>query len=122
MIKARGWSYQAIFLQDGSMRTLPSAHWSLRPLPSCIFSRGEAVRRPLPTIMHFFHEMGSWKYFGLIGNALLYSRRRPWMIYIYTTFQNKKDFDGEDIETNYPRDTIVIIHFFPRDRAVCLGL
>jgi len=22
--------------------------------------------------MYFFHEMGSWKYFGLIGNALLY--------------------------------------------------
>jgi hypothetical protein len=41
---------------------------------------------------------------------------------IYTTFQNKKDFDGEDIATNYPRDTIVIIHFFPRDGAVCLGL
>jgi hypothetical protein len=44
----------------------------LRPLPSCIVSRGEAVRHPLPTIMHFFHEMGSWKYFGLSGNALLY--------------------------------------------------
>ena len=35
--------------------------------------------------------------------------------YIYTTFQHKKDFDGEDIATNYPRDTIVIIQFFPRD-------
>ena len=52
-------------------------------------------------------------------------RRPPWMIiyiYIYITFPNKKDFDGEDIETNYPRDTIVIIHFFPPDQAVCLGL
>jgi len=49
------------------------------------------------------------------------SQRRPWMIYIHTTFQNKKDFDGEDIETNYPRDTIVIIQFFPRDRAYAWG-
>ena len=54
------------------VRPFPSAHWSVRPLSSCIFPRGEAVRHPLPTIMHFFHEMGWWKYFGLIGNALLY--------------------------------------------------
>jgi hypothetical protein len=30
-------------------------------------------------------------------------------IYIYNAFQNKKDFDGEDIATNYPpRDGSVI--------------
>jgi hypothetical protein len=53
------------------VRSFPTAHWSLRPLPSCIFPRGEAVRLPLPTIMHFFHEMGSWKNFGLIRNAVI---------------------------------------------------
>jgi len=31
------------------------------------------------------------------------------IIYIYITFQNKKDFDGEDIAPNYPpRDGSVI--------------
>ena len=34
------------------LRPFPSAHWSLRPLPSCIFPRGEAVR-PFP-IMHLW--------------------------------------------------------------------
>jgi len=43
-----------------SMRPLPYAPWSMRLLPSCIFPRGEAVRCPLPTNMHFFHEMGSY--------------------------------------------------------------
>ena len=44
------------------------------------------------------------------------------MIY-YITFQHKKDFDWEEIATNYPcDDTIVIIQFFPRDGAVCLRL
>ena len=117
----------AFFLRDGSMRTFPSAYWSLRPLPSgaetgeasrgprpqeiffffspslnniyifslnnktinilalfnlifwfrpwlpsCIFPPGEAMRRPLPTILHFFHEMGLWRNFGLIGiNAVI---------------------------------------------------
>jgi hypothetical protein len=47
--------------------------------------------------------MGSWKNFGLIGNAVID------YIYIYNPFQNKKDFDGEDIATNYPpRDGSVI--------------
>ena len=45
--------------------------WFCPWLPSCIFPRGEAMRRPLPTIMHFFHEMGSWRNFGLIGNAVI---------------------------------------------------
>jgi hypothetical protein len=46
---------------------------------------------------------------------------------VYNPFQNKKDFDGEDIATNYPpRDGSVIplssCNFFPRDGAVRLGL
>ena len=125
--KKKNYIYSDVFfLRDGSMRTFPSAYWSLRPLPSgaetgeasrgprpqeffffspslnniyifslnnktinilipfnfifwfcpwlpsCIFPRGEAMRRPLPTILHFFHEMGLWRNFGLIGiNAVI---------------------------------------------------
>ena len=57
-----------------------SVGWSMKPLPSSVFStrwvhENISICTLVPetfAIMHFFHEMGWWKYFGLIGNALLY--------------------------------------------------
>ena len=40
-------------------------------VPETVVIKHFSMRRPLPTIMHFFHKMGSWKNFGLTGNAVL---------------------------------------------------
>jgi hypothetical protein len=50
--------------------------WSIRPLPSCIYESGRSFlsAQLVPetiAIMHFFHNMGSWKYFDLTGNVVI---------------------------------------------------
>ena len=52
------------------------------------------MRRPLSTIMHFLHDMGSWKNFGLIGNALLYLFSG--YIYFFINFPEQRilNFEG----------------------------
>jgi len=61
-------------------------------------------------VLPFYYLFINWLINETVRFSCDFSKTAMDDIYIYTTFQNKKDFDGEDIETNYPRESWYYCH------------